>query len=72
MHPTQKPLALIEYLVKTYSRENDIILDFCMGSGTTGKACENLNRSFVGIENDISFFELARQRLNMEMKQDDY
>lgn len=71
LHPTQKPLALIEYLVKTYSSENDIILDFCMGSGTTGKACENLNRSFVGIENDISFFELARQRLNMEMKQDD-
>ena len=63
MHPTQKPLALIEYLVKTYSSENDIILDFCMGSGTTGVACRNLNRKFIGIEMDDHYFEIGKNRI---------
>ena len=64
MHPTQKPTALIEYLVKTYSKENDIILDFCMGAATTGEACINLNRNFTGIEKDINCYEVAKQRLS--------
>lgn len=64
LHPTQKPTALIEYLVKTYSKENDIILDFCMGSATTGEVCINLNRNFTGIEKDINCYEVAKQRLS--------
>jgi site-specific DNA-methyltransferase (adenine-specific) len=64
LHPTQKPVALMEYLVKTYSNEGDTILDFAMGSGTTGVACQNLNRNFIGIEKDAEYFEIAKQRLN--------
>ena len=52
LHPTQKPIALLEYLIKTYTKENEIVLDFTMGSGTTGVACKNLNRNFIGIELD--------------------
>jgi len=63
IHPTQKPLALIEYLVKTYSNTGDTVLDFCMGSGTTGAACKNLRRSFLGFEKDKKYFDLALQRL---------
>lgn len=63
LHPTQKPLALIEELVKTYSNENDTILDNCMGSGTTGVACRNLNRSFIGIENNKKYFNIAKERI---------
>ena len=63
LHPTQKPLALIEELVKTYSNENDTILDNCMGSGTTGVACKNLNRNFIGIEKDNKYFEIAKERI---------
>jgi site-specific DNA-methyltransferase (adenine-specific) len=63
IHSTQKPLALIEYLVKTYSKEGDVILDNVMGSGTTGVACKNLGRSFVGIELDAEMFELAKDRI---------
>lgn len=62
-HPTQKPLELIEYLVKTYSNENDLILDNCMGSGTTGVACKNLNRNFIGIEKDKEYFDFAKNRI---------
>lgn len=63
LHPTQKPVALMEYLVKTYSNKGDIILDFTMGSGSTGIACQNLNRNFIGIELDKEYFELAKKRL---------
>lgn len=63
LHPTQKPVELLEYLIKTYSNENNIILDNCMGSGTTGVACVNTNRSFIGIEKDPTYFEIAKNRI---------
>ena len=59
LHPTQKPVALFEYLIKTYTNEGDLVLDNCMGSGTTGVACVNLNRDFIGIEKDPKYFEIA-------------
>ncbi len=62
-HPTQKPVDLMEYLIKTYTNENETVLDFCMGSGTTGVAAKNLNRKFIGIEKDAGYFEIAKQRL---------
>ncbi len=61
-HPTQKPLELMEYLIKTYSNENDMILDFTMGSGTTCLAAKNLNRKFIGIEKEPKYYEIACQR----------
>ena len=63
-HPTQKPIALMEYMIKTYTDESDLVLDFCMGSGTTGVACKNLNRSFIGIELDQEYFKIAEKRIN--------
>jgi len=63
-HPTQKPLELLEYLVKTYTKENEIVLDNTMGSGTTMLACKNLNRNGIGIENDEGYFKIAQQRIN--------
>jgi len=63
-HPNEKPVALIEYLIKTYTNEGDTVLDFAMGSGTTGVACKNLNRDFIGIEFDEKYFEIARDRIN--------
>ena len=63
LHPTQKPVALMEYLIKTYSDENDIILDNTMGSGTTGVACVNTNRKFIGIEQDEKYFKIAEERI---------
>ena len=63
-HPTQKPEALLEYLVKTYTNEGDTVLDNTMGSGTTGVACKNTNRSFIGIEKDENYFKIAEQRIN--------
>lgn len=62
-HPTQKPVALLEYLVKTYTTENETVLDFTMGSGSTGVACKNLNRNFIGIEKDEKYFEIAKKRI---------
>ena len=62
-HPTQKPVALMEYLIKTYTNENETILDFTMGSGTTGVAAANLNRNFVGIELDEKYYAIARKRI---------
>ena len=62
-HPTQKPIALMEYLIKTYTNENETILDFTMGSGTTGVACLNTKRNFIGIEQDNKYFEIAKQRI---------
>jgi len=63
LHPTQKPLALLENLVITHSNENDVVLDFTMGSGTTGVACNNLNRKFIGIELDGEYFKIAEDRI---------
>ena len=63
-HPTQKPLDLMEYLVKTYTNEGDTVLDFTMGSGTTGVACKKLNRNFIGIELDKKYFDIAEKRIN--------
>ena len=63
-HPTQKPIELMQYLLKTYSNENMTIFDPCMGSGTTGVACKNLNRNFIGIEKDEAYFKIAEQRIN--------
>ena len=64
VHPTQKPGALLEYLIKTYTNEGEIVLDNCMGSGSTGVACVNTNRRFIGIELDDKYFEIAKQRIN--------
>jgi site-specific DNA-methyltransferase (adenine-specific) len=72
IHPTQKPVALLEYLIKTYTNENGLVLDFTMGSGTTGVACVNLNRNFIGIEKDLKYFEIAKKRIQnaiLEKKQ---
>lgn len=63
VHPTQKPVALMEYLIKTYSNEGETVLDFTMGSGTTGVACVNTNRNFIGIEMDEKYFEIATKRI---------
>ena len=63
-HPTQKPIALLEYLIKTYSNEGELILDNCMGSGSTGVACANTNRNFIGIELDKNYFNIAKERIN--------
>lgn len=63
IHPTQKPVALCEYLIKTYSNENDTVLDNCMGSGSTGIACINTNRNFFGIEKDENYFKMAYDRI---------
>ena len=64
LHPTQKPVTLAEYLIKTYTNEGEIILDFTMGSGTTGVACKNLGRDFIGIELDPEYFKIAEKRIN--------
>lgn len=64
LHPTQKPVDLLEYLIRTYTVEGMVVLDSCMGSGSTGVACKNLNRSFIGIELDEGCFEIAKQRIN--------
>lgn len=62
-HPTQKPVALMEYLIKTYTNENETVLDFTMGSGSTGVAAKNLNRNFIGIELDEGYFKIAKERI---------
>lgn len=66
LHPTQKPVALLEYLINTYTNEGDIVLDNCMGSGSTMVACVNTNRNGIGIELDDKYFMIAKQRLNYE------
>ena len=68
LHPTQKPVALLEYLIKTYTNEGDTVLDNCMGSGSTGVACKNLNRSFIGIELDERYFNIAKERIEKSDK----
>ena len=69
LHPTQKPVELCEWLIKTYTNENDLVLDNCMGSGTTGVACLNLNRKFIGIELDEKYFDIAKNRLEKVEKE---
>jgi site-specific DNA-methyltransferase (adenine-specific) len=64
VHPTQKPIELMEYLIKTYTNEGETVLDFTMGSGSTGLAAKNLNRKFIGIEKDDNYFEIAKKRIN--------
>jgi len=68
VHPTQKPVALMEYLIKTYTNEGDTVLDFTMGSGTTGVACANLDREFIGIELDDDYFKIAEKRIEDAVK----
>jgi len=63
VHPTQKPVALMEYLIKTYTNQGDTVLDFTMGSGTTGVACKNLGRNFIGIEIDENYYQIAKKRI---------
>ena len=63
LHPTQKPVELMEYLIKTYTNENETVLDFTMGSGSTGVACVNTNRNFIGIEMDENYFNIAKKRI---------
>ena len=63
LHPTQKPVALLENLIKTFTNEGDTVLDFCMGSGSCGVACKNLNRNFIGIELDENYYKIAKERI---------
>jgi site-specific DNA-methyltransferase (adenine-specific) len=65
VHPTQKPVELLEYLIKTYTNENDLVLDNCFGSASTLVAAKNLNRQFIGIEKEEKYFNIAKQRLNL-------
>lgn len=64
LHPTQKPVDLLRYLIKTYTEEGDTVLDNCMGSGSTGVACINTNRKFIGIELDVDYYNIAKQRID--------
>ena len=64
LHPTQKPVSLLMYLVRTYTNENEVVLDFTMGSGSTGVACMLTDRKFIGIEWDDKYFEISKSRLN--------
>ena len=68
LHPTQKPVALMEYLIRTYTNEGETVLDFTMGSGTTGVACVNTNRNFIGIELDEKYFNIAQNRIEEAKK----
>jgi site-specific DNA-methyltransferase (adenine-specific) len=67
-HPTQKPVALLEYLIKTYTLEGETVLDNCMGSGSTGVACININRDFIGIEKEKKYFDIAEKRINNSIR----
>jgi len=69
-HKTQKPVKLMEYLIKTYTNENETVLDFTMGSGTTGVACKNLGRDFIGIEMDDKYFDIAKKRIEKHTTQE--
>ena len=69
VHPTQKPVDLLKYLIEVSSNENDTVMDCCMGSGSTGVACVNTNRKFIGIELDKDYFDIAKKRINTEQKE---
>jgi DNA modification methylase len=68
-HPTQKPVALMEYMIRTYTNEGDTVMDNCMGSGTTGVACLNTGRNFIGIERDAGYFQIASSRIENAQSQ---
>ena len=68
LHPTQKPVTLLEYLIKTYTNEGEVVLDNCMGSGSTGVACVNTNRKFIGIELDEKYFDIAKKRIEESLE----
>ena len=70
LHPTQKPVALFEYLIKTYTNEGDLVLDNCAGSGTTGVACKNLNRNYILIEKEPEYIDIINKRLSKELEFD--
>lgn len=72
LHPTQKPILLIEELIKTFSNENDIVLDNTFGSCTTGIACINTNRNFIGIENNMDYFNISLKRVEEKRKEKDF
>ena len=72
LHPNQKPVALCEYLIKTYTNEGETVLDNCMGSGSTGVACINTNRDFIGIELDDNYFDLAKKRIEEQLNQNQF
>ena len=67
MHPTEKPVSLLEWLIKTYTNEGELVLDNCCGSGSTGVACIHTNRRFIGMELDSKYYEIAKERLNAEI-----
>lgn len=69
LHPTQKPVDLLQYLIKTYTNETELVLDNTMGSGSTGVACVNTNRRFIGIEQDDTYFNIAKERINQTLKE---
>ena len=69
VHPTQKPVGLLKYLIKTYTKEDGLVLDFTMGSGSTGVACMETNRNFIGIELDENYYKIAQERINETKKQ---
>lgn len=69
LHSSQKPIALLEHLIKTYTNEGDTVLDFCMGSGSTGVAALNLNRAFIGCELDPNYFDIAAKRIEDASRQ---
>ena len=72
LHPTQKPVALMEYLIKTYTNEGETVLDFTMGSGTTGVACINTNQNFIGIENNKEYFDISLKRVEEKRKEKEF
>ena len=69
-HPTQKPIALLEYLIRTYTNEGETVLDFTAGSGSTGVACVNTNRNFIGIEKEKKYFDIASERIAAAKRQE--
>ena len=69
LHPTQKPVDLMAYLIRTYTNEGETVLDFTMGSGTTGVACVNTGRNFIGIELDETYFNIAKERIDKAQKE---
>ena len=71
LHPTQKPVKLLEYLIKTYTNEGEVVLDNCMGSGSTGVACLNTNRKFIGMELDNNYFNIAKERIYKAKESDE-
>ena len=72
IHPTQKPVKLLEYLINSFTKENDFVLDNCAGSGSTGVACLNINRNFIGIENNMDYFNISLKRVEEKRKEKDF